>query len=130
MKTNKNECYNIIKFIFGIFTWMYLKTLIKSKKYNFIQNGLHCIRLLSPISCKLLLMWHIAVLVKFHSMLNVVSAVSHQQCDKFFTGLAFKDKPHRKIHGIKIWGAWRPHFFGPKIWNMVSTPILGNVCSV
>ena len=40
MKTNKNECYGIIKFIFCMFTWMYyLKTLIKSKKYNFIQNG-------------------------------------------------------------------------------------------
>ena len=36
METNKNKCYDI-KFIFCMFTWMYyLKTLIKSKKYNFI----------------------------------------------------------------------------------------------
>ena len=62
-----------------MFTWMYyLKTLIKSKKYNFIQNGPHCIRLLPPISCKLLLMRHVAVLAEFHCMLDVVSALSHQ----------------------------------------------------
>ena len=62
-----------------MFTWMYyLKTLIKSKKYNFIQNGPHCIQLLPPISCKLLLTWHVAVLMKFHSMLDVVSTLSHQ----------------------------------------------------
>ena len=68
-----------------MFTWMYyLKTLIKSKKYNFIQNGPHCIRLLPPISCELLLRRHVAVLVEFHSMLDVVSALSHQQCDEFF----------------------------------------------
>ena len=75
-------------------------------------------------------MRHVAVLVEFYSMLDVVSALSHEQCDEFFTGLAFEDRPHQKIHGIKIRGAWRPHFFGPKIWNMASTPILGDVCGV
>ena len=76
METNKNECYDIIKFIFRMFTWMYyLKTLIKSKKYNFIQNGLHCIQLLPPISCELLLTRHVAVLVEFHSKLDIVSVL-------------------------------------------------------
>ena len=85
METNKNECYDIKKFIFCMFTWMYyLKTLIKSKKYNFIQNGSDCIRLLPPISSELLLTRHVVVLVEFHSMLDVVSALSHQQCDEFF----------------------------------------------
>ena len=62
----------------------YLKTLIKSKKDNFIQNGSHCIQLLPPISSKLLLTWHVAVLVEFNSMLDIVSTLSHQQCDEFF----------------------------------------------
>ena len=74
-----------------MFTWMYyLKTLIKSKKYNFIQNGPHCIRLLPPISCELLLTRHVAVLVEFYSMLDVVSALTHQQCDEFFYRPCFR----------------------------------------
>ena len=90
METNTNECYDIIKFIFCMFTWMYYLKTLKSEKYNFIQNGPHYIRLLPPISCKLLLMWHVAVLVEFHSMLDIVSALSHQQCDESF----FEDRPH------------------------------------
>ena len=91
METNKNECYNIIKFMFCMFTWMYyLKTLIKSKKYHFIQNGPHCIQLLPPISCELLLMRHVAVLVEFHSMFDVVYALSHQRCDEFFYRPCFR----------------------------------------
>ena len=74
-----------------MFTWMYyLRTLIKTKKYSFIQNGPHCIRLLPPISCELLLMWHVAVLEEFHSMLDIASALNHQQCDEFFYRPCFR----------------------------------------
>ena len=50
-------------------------------------------------------------------------------CGEFFHSLGFEDGPHRKVLGIQIHGAGRPHF-RPKPENMLSAPVLCNICCV
>ena len=86
METNKNKCYDIIIFIFCMFTWMYyLKILlIKSKKCNFIQNGppLHLITASNLLRIPSDAAHSCSCGISF--ILDVVSTLSHQQCDELF----------------------------------------------